>query len=82
MIATSLIKCLVGIVNFILTPVSILGWGFNLALCSPLGEFLKIVYYVLPISKLSPIITFIVAMIIFRSLISLVKTIWQLIPGL
>lgn len=80
MIIELLLNILFGIVNVILSPISLLGWGFDFALCSPLGDILKVVYYVLPISKLSPIITFIVAMFIFRAVIALIKTIWELIP--
>lgn len=82
MVTNTLMNVIFGIVNIILSPISLLGWGFNLALCSPLGDFLKIVYYVLPIGKLIPIITFIVAMFIFRALVALIKTIWDLLPVL
>ena len=80
MIIESLISIFFAIINIILSPISFLGWGFSLALCSPLGDVLKVIYYVLPISKLSPIIIFIVGMFIFRAFISLIKTIWELIP--
>ena len=82
MITDLIINILFGLLNILLAPVSILGWGFDLALCSPLGDFLKVACYILPIGKLSPIITFIVAMFIFRAIISLIKTIWELIPVL
>lgn len=80
MIIEALLNVLFGIVNIILSPISLLGWGFDLALTSPLGGILKVVYYVLPIGKLAPIITFIVSMFIFRAVIALIKTIWELIP--
>lgn len=82
MIIESLLNVVFSIVNIILSPISLLGWGFDLALCSPLGDILKVVYYVLPIDKLSPIITFIIAMFIFRAVIALIKTIWELLPVL
>lgn len=80
MVVEALLNIVFGIVNVILSPISLLGWGFDLALCSPLGDILKVIYYVLPIGKLSPIITFIVGMFIFRAIIALIKTIWELIP--
>ena len=82
MIVEGILTVVFGIVNIILSPISLIGWGFDTALCSPLGDILKVVYYVLPIGKLSPIITFIVAMFIFRAVIALIKTIWELIPVL
>ena len=45
-----------------------------------LTSFLHVIYYVLPIAKLSPIIFCFVTLIIFRTIISLIKTIWDLIP--
>lgn len=46
-----------------------------------LTNFLHVIYYVLPIAKLSPIIFIFVAMMAFRIIISLITTIWSLIPG-
>ena len=46
-----------------------------------LTNFLHIIYYVLPIAKLSPIIFIFVGMMAFRIIISLIATIWSLIPG-
>ena len=58
MIVESILNIVFGVVNIILAPISMLGWG------------------------LSPIITFIVAMFLFRPVIALIKTIWQLLPVL
>ena len=45
-----------------------------------LAEILHVVYYILPIGKLTPIIVTIVAILGFRIVISIVKTIWALLP--
>lgn len=45
-----------------------------------LTNFLHVIYYVLPIAKLSPIIIIFVGMMIFRIIISIISTIWNLIP--
>ena len=45
-----------------------------------LAQFLHIIYYVLPINKLSPIIFIFIGMMAFRIIISLIKTIWGLLP--
>ena len=82
MVIESLLNVVFSIVNIILSPISLLGWGFNIVYISPLVDILKVVYYVLPIDKLSPIISFIVAMFIFRAVIALIKTIWELLPVL
>lgn len=46
-----------------------------------LTNFLHVIYYILPIAKLSPIIFIFVGMMAFRIIISLITTIWNLIPG-
>lgn len=46
-----------------------------------LTNFLHIIYFVLPIGKLSPIIFCFVGLMVFRIAVSLIKTIWSLIPG-
>lgn len=80
MIIEALLNVVFGIVNVILSPIELLNWGFDLVLLSPLVNILKVIYYVLPIGKLSPIIIFIVSMFVFRAVISLIKTIWDLLP--
>lgn len=80
MIIDTILNCFFGIVNFILSPLEVLNWVFNTSVISFLSSVLRVIYYILPIQKLLPIITFIVAMFIFRSVISLIKTIWDLIP--
>ena len=45
-----------------------------------LTDFLHIIYYVLPIAKLSPIIIIFVGTMVFRIIISIITTIWSLIP--
>ena len=45
-----------------------------------LTNFLHIIYYVLPMGKLSPIIFCFVSLMAFRIVVSIIKTIWSLIP--
>lgn len=47
---------------------------------SGLASFLAVVYYVLPIGELSPIIFCFLGMMVFRIIISVIKTIWDLLP--
>ena len=47
---------------------------------SGLTNFLHVIYYVLPIAQLSPIIICFVSLMVFRIVISVIKTIWDLIP--
>lgn len=45
-----------------------------------LANFLHVIYYVLPISRLSPLIYCFIGIMVFRIAIALIKTIWSLIP--
>lgn len=45
-----------------------------------LTSFLHIIYYVLPIGKLSPIIIIFISIMVFRIVIAVITTIWDLIP--
>lgn len=47
---------------------------------SGLTSFLSVIYYVLPINKLSPIIFCFLGLMTFRIVVSIIKTIWDLIP--
>lgn len=45
-----------------------------------LTNFLHVIYYVLPMGKLSPIIICFVGLMAFRIVISIIKTLWDLLP--
>lgn len=45
-----------------------------------LTGFLRVIYYVLPIESLTPIIVITISLMSFRIIVSIIKTIWQLIP--
>lgn len=69
------------IVNILLLPLVPLNWvittGFSISVIS---DFINIVAFILPWSNIVPIIIFIFAMFGFRLIISLIKTIWELLP--
>lgn len=57
------------------------GWTLNTSVyLQGLASFLHVIYYVLPIGKLSPIIFCFIALMLFRIAVALIKTIWSLIP--
>ena len=45
-----------------------------------LTNFLRVIFYILPIGKLSPILFCFLGLMSFRIVVSTVKTIWQLLP--
>ena len=81
MIIDLFIYVLQGIVNVLLAPLSVLGFGIDIALkIGVVQGFIKVVAYLFPWSELSPLISFIVAMFVFRGVVALIKTIWDLLP--
>ena len=45
-----------------------------------IGDFVAFIFFILPIDGLSIIFSIIVAVTIFRSVVSFIKTIWDLLP--
>lgn len=81
MIINLFIYVLQGIVNVLLAPLSVLNFGINVALkIGVVQGFIKVVSYLFPWAELSPLVSFIVAMFVFRSVVALIKTIWDLLP--
>ena len=44
------------------------------------SDFLAFIFYILPIDGLLPIVTIFISLMVFRIIISVVKTIWDLLP--
>lgn len=83
MIVDSILLILKNIISFLLLPLTPINFAINTILgISYVSDFIKIATYVLPWSNLTPIITIIIGMFLFRIIISLVKTVWDLIPFL
>lgn len=81
MIVNLFIYVLQGIVNVLLAPLSVLNFVVDVTSHIAIVQgFVKVVAYLFPWGQLTPLVTFIVAMFIFRSVVSLIKTIWELLP--
>lgn len=73
------------IVLITMVVVSIIGtlgvtFNFGFQYASLLLTFLQIVCYVLPFKKLLPIFIVVISIVVFKITVSLIKTIWQLLP--
>lgn len=76
----TIIAIIVAIVIGIIGTVSF-GWTLNTSVyLQGLTNFLHVIYYILPIAKLKPIIYCFLGLMTFRIVISLIKTIWNLLP--
>ena len=81
MIIDGVLIILQGIVNILLAPLNVINLvvttGISIGVIS---DFINIIAFVLPWKNIISIITFIIAMFAFRAIISLIKTIWDLLP--
>lgn len=80
MVFQGFINVVLNIIDWALSPLNGLNWVFSNFDLSPLRNFLSVIYYILPIENILPIFVFIVSMFAFRIVISLVKTIWDILP--
>lgn len=55
-------------------------WSVNASLITNALEWFKVICYILPIGTIVAIINIIVAIQFFRIVISLIKTIWGILP--
>lgn len=81
MISDGILLVLQGILSILLLPIE----GLNIAIdfigsIPVVVSFLQVIAYLLPWSNILPLLVLVVAIVIFKIAISLVKVIWQLIP--
>lgn len=81
MILDAILLLIQGIVNVLLAPLELVNIGVDLVASIPvIGDFLNVVFYVLPMDNLMPLIMLNVALFSFRVVISFIQTLWNLIP--
>ncbi len=81
MIVDGILLILQGIVNVLLAPLEVINIGVDLVAGIPIiSDFMNVIFYVLPMNNLMPLITLIVSLFMFRAVIALIQTIWNLLP--
>lgn len=81
MIIDLLLLVLQGVLNIVLLPLTVINIGIDFLAGIPVFvSFLQVVAYVLPWPNILPLIVLSVGIIVFKTAISLIKTIWALIP--
>jgi hypothetical protein len=70
------------LVAVVIAVIATLGITFNLPFqySTLLLSFLHVVCYILPFGKLMPIFITVISVVVFKISVSLLKTIWQLLP--
>lgn len=81
MIINLILAIFQGIVNVLLLPLGVLNLVVDFASSfAVVQSFIKVVAYLFPWSNLLPLISFIIGMFVFRAIVALIKTIWDLLP--
>lgn len=81
MILNLILGILQGIVNILLAPLSVLNFVVDIASSiSVVQNFIAVVAYLFPWGNLIPLFAFVFGMFVFRAIVALIKTIWDLLP--
>lgn len=71
------------IIALVIGLIGSVAFGWTLSTSSYLATLttiFSIIAYILPLGKLSPIIVILISSMVFRIVVAIIKTIWQLIP--
>lgn len=81
MILNILLNIITGFLNLLLFPLEAINIGVDFLVgISAIKNFFKIVAFILPWSNILPLIILTISLFVFRIIISIIKTIWELIP--
>ena len=81
MITDGILLVFQGLINIILSPISIINISVDfISSITLVTQFLQIVVYILPWSNLMPLITLIITLSLFRIAVALVKLVVEFIP--
>ncbi len=80
MITELLMDGLFVIVNTLLSPLSSIQFDVSMSSLEPMLQYVRMAMYIIPFAQLTPILGFIVGMMAFRVTVTVIKTIWDLLP--
>ncbi|MCI8617513.1 MAG: hypothetical protein HFJ60_04635 [Clostridia bacterium] len=81
MIVDAILLLFQGILNVLLAPLSVLNIAIDFVSSIPvITSFLQVVAYVIPWSNILPLIILSIAIISFRTVFTLIRTVWNFIP--
>lgn len=81
MLTDGILLVLQGVVNLLLSPLSVINIGIDLVASIPyVGQFLQVVSYVLPWDNLLPLILFMIALFLFRITIAIINFVLKFVP--
>ena len=69
------------IFKIILSPIDVINFAVDFVSSVPVvAGFINVIAYLLPWKNLIPIFTFVIGITIFKITISIIKTLWDLLP--
>lgn len=81
MIIDAILYVLSGVLNILLAPMEVINIGVDLVSGIPVVvSFLQVVCYIIPWTNILPLIGIVIAVLLGKILISLVRAIWALLP--
>lgn len=80
MITDTIIQLIYNIFMFVFGGAEPLSFNLDVSFIDAVTDFFAFIFYIIPINSLLPIITIFISLMGFRIIISLVKTIWDLLP--
>jgi len=80
MIVEGVLSVVFGLLNVLLLPLQVVDFGLSILTLEPVMQFINMALYVIPFKALMPIFVFFVSMMLFRIVVSLIKTLWDLLP--
>lgn len=80
MIVEGVLSVIFGLLNILLLPINVVSFGLDILTLEPVKQFIRMALYIVPFKELMPIFIFFVSMMAFRIVVSLIKTIWDLLP--
>lgn len=80
MITDIVINLIYNLFMFFLGGFEPLTFNIDTTVFRTFSDFLAFIFYILPIDGLLPIVTIFIGLMLFRIIISVIKTIWDLLP--
>lgn len=80
MILDGIFEIIFNIINTLLTPIENINWDFDVSVLDPILQFISMALWIIPIGPLLPIFYSFAALMMFRILVSLIKTLVAMIP--
>lgn len=80
MITDACINLIYNIFMALLGSYEPLTFNFDSSVYGTISNFLAFIFYILPIDGLVPIVVIVIGITVFRIVISVIKTVWDLLP--